>query len=522
LTPRQSTTTCPLLDPRCALPLQLAWLPYSLSDSGRRRVGWLAAVIGALWALGGCPAVAQAARVVVLDGDGHATVRTDPYVVTPALTPAVGVGSPTRGVANAQVAVDRNVRSELARLYRRHQIDDDSYRQYSASFNSALRTVKRLSGTREVQLEAVIENLHQIAAAGMLTSSRLPVLFLTLDRNRQWWTTGPMLSYGQRVEFAGSQLVWEYYPGQGIELQQLGSFGKADWLCTAGVSYEARCRTILSELIPLAVRRAGGLTWEYYFNFDGGAPPWTSAMSQGTALQTLADAYKELGDKTFLSVAHQALPVFSTPPPAGVGVKTRLGIRYVQYSFASAADEEVINAFLQTLIGLDDYARASGDPVAERLFAAGDAEAAAELPRFNTGGWSLYQPGFEDDLSYHQLVTGFLQQLCSMTKTPLYCKTAADFELALKTPPALQLFTTRVRANKPTDAYFQLSKISRVGITVIRNGSTVFLTSADFPYGRHLFAIPALTHTGTYTVRLDATDLAGNYSEITRAIQVSP
>lgn len=186
-------------------------------------------------------------------------------------------------------------------------------------------------------------------------------------------------------------------------------------------------------------------------------------MSQGTALQTLAGAYKELGDKTYLSVAHQALPVFSTPPPTGVGVKTRLGMRYVQYSFASAANEEVINAFLQTLIGLDDYAQASGDPVAQRLFAAGDAEAEAELPHFNTGAWSLYQPGLEDDLSYHQLVTGFLQQLCSMTKTTIYCSTAAAFQLDLKTPPALKLVTTRVKANKPTDVYFTVSKISRVG-----------------------------------------------------------
>src|SRR5206468_5087900 len=131
--------------------------------------------------------------------------------------------------------------------------------------------------------------------------------------------------------FAHSDLVWQYYVGQGIELQQLGSFGKAQWFCSAGASYAARCRAMLAELIPLAAQRAGGLTWEYYFNFDGGAPPWTSAMSQGTALQALADASKELADESYLSVAHQALPVFSVLPPSGVGIKTRLGMRYVQY-----------------------------------------------------------------------------------------------------------------------------------------------------------------------------------------------
>ena len=114
------------------------------------------------------------------------------------------------------------MRSELLRLYRRRLITQTSYRGYAASFNSAVVTAKRLRGTRAAELEAVIENLHNMAAAGMLTASRLPALFLTLDRNRQWWRSGPLLSYGQRVEFAGSDIVWEYYPGQGIELQVLG------------------------------------------------------------------------------------------------------------------------------------------------------------------------------------------------------------------------------------------------------------------------------------------------------------
>ena len=54
--------------------------------------------------------------------------------------------------------------------------------------------------------------------------------------------------------------------------------------------------------------------------------------------------------------------------------------------------------FLQSLIGLYDYARVSGSQLAGRLFAAGDAQARAELPQFDTGAWSLYQPGIEDSL----------------------------------------------------------------------------------------------------------------------------
>jgi hypothetical protein len=46
---------------------------------------------------------------------------------------------------------------------------------------------------------------------------------------------------------------------------------------------------------------------------------------------------------------------------------------------------------------------------------------------FDTGSWSLYQPGVSDSSSYHQLVTGFLQKLCSMTQAQVYCTTAARF-----------------------------------------------------------------------------------------------
>jgi hypothetical protein len=137
------------------------------------------------------------------------------------------------------------------------------------------------------------------------------------------------------------------------------------------------------------------------------------------------------------------------------------------------------------------------------------------------GAWSLYQPGQEDTLGYHTLVTGFLQQLCARTHAEAYCTTAAHFEAYLKTPPALRLLTTRLTAHRPDAVYFLLSKISRVGITVLRGGKALFRTSSDFPYRRHMFEIPALPAAGTYSVRLDATDLAGNYNEIDGSVRVS-
>ena len=84
------------------------------------------------------------------------------------------------------------------------------------------------------------------------------MLFTTLSRNVQWWTHGPLLSADQRVEFSGSQLVWQYYPGQGIQLQVLGTFG-GPTACTAPErAHYPALQQLLAEMIPLAAQRAGG------------------------------------------------------------------------------------------------------------------------------------------------------------------------------------------------------------------------------------------------------------------------
>jgi hypothetical protein len=329
-----------------------------------------------------------------------------------------------------------------------------------------------------------------------------------LNANRQWWAHGTLLSYGQRVMFTGSELEWEYYPGQGIQLQVLGSFGAANGMWQGGQT--TQLTQLLSELIPLASGRAGGLTWEYDFTWEGGAPPWTSAMSQATALQALSHAYQATHNAYYLTIAAQALKVFTkTTAHRGVMVRTPRGVRFVQYSFTPQTS--ILNAFLQSLIGLETYAQVSGSAEAEQLFAEGNAEALWEVPRFNTGAWSLYQPGEEDDLSYHELVTSFLQKLCTLTKASVYCNTANAFTADLTTAPVVTELTRRTRPRRPFALRFRLSKISDVGITVRRGSKVVDATSATFPHGVHSVSAPSLS-AGTYTVTLTATDLAGNYT----------
>lgn len=410
----------------------------------------------------------------------------------------------------------------LARLAKRKLLTGSQHRQYLHEFNAALADEKHLTGTRLAELTAVTETLHEIAAAGQLTVSRLPSLFLTLERNVQWWSQGPLLTADERVQFSGSQIVWEYYPGEGIQLQPLATFGEADAMYTAGPASYPALLSLLGQMLPLAVAQDGGITWDYYFPFDGGAPPWTSAMTDGTALVALSRAYLATHDNDYLVDGADILPVLRDTSPKGLSVPTALGVRFLQYSFTPGTD--IINAFLQTLVGLYTFAHVSNNQLALKLFTEGNAEAEAEVPSYNTGAWSLYQPGIEDTLSYHELVTGFLAELCTFTAAPVYCQTATDFQNDLTTPPVLSQTTQTAPAKQAFRLSFALSKVSRVGLVILgqgqsNQGQTVFQTSASFGYGTNSIAVSALP-AGSYAVRMSATDLAGNIGRITGTLQV--
>ena len=482
---------------------------------GRRRTV-MATLLGCAMAALLCCAGAQAAPVLVMGR--HGQVRQENNRFVPA---AQSIRPPSHGAPQAKTtkAPQVTVPTVLAKLAKAGQITLTEESTYLADWNSAILEEKHLSKARAAQLDPVTEMLHDLAVAGDMTASRLPVLFLTLERNAQWWQSGSMLAYGQRVQFAGSELVWEYYTGEGIQLQVLGTFGEANGYYEQGKSTWPQLISVMNEMIPLAVQRGGGLAWEYYFDWEGGKPPWVSAMAQATGLEALTNAYKASGNVAYLDDGNSALGILETPPPTGVAVKTALGTRFLQYSFAPHTD--IINAFLQTLIGLDDFAVASGNVAAQALFSAGNAEAQAELPGFNTGTWSLYEPGEADDLSYHELVTTFLGNLCTLTATPVYCQTETDFSTDLTTPPVITQVTAAARKETGFRLYFKLDKPAHVGVVITNAAGKTFLyTSADCEPGTDYWTVPKLAR-GTYTVKLSGTDLAGNYATTTGTVTVS-
>jgi D-glucuronyl C5-epimerase C-terminus len=464
---------------------------------------------------------AAAAPVLVMREDG--SVVRHRHSLTPAETfpPVRSAADQRRSKPAATLSQRRRtVPGELKRLLAAGAIDDATYAERHAAYDDAKRTVKSLRGRRKLELGAVVKTLEDIAARGQLSASRLAPLFLTLQRNREWWTNGPLLSSGRRVGFDGSQIVWQYYPGAGIQIQVLGTFGKVNAL------WSSRQNTALGqavdELLPLAAERAGGLAWEYYFDYRAGKAPWVSSLAQGTALQALSRAAQRLRRQAdVLPVTGRGLSIFEQPAPEGVRVPVGAGAHYAQYSFEPGL--RILNGFIQSLVGLYDYGRIAADGRATALFAAGEARARQEVPTYDTGAWSLYSRGtvtHESDLGYHTLLRDFLRNLCDRTETVIYCDTAASFSRYLREPPELQLLTRRVRVRRQVLVRFEVSKVSQVGMTIRRDGTTVLSTSASVSRGAHAYAWTVPATPGTYDVVLAGTDLAGNFGRIAETIEV--
>ncbi|MEA2142433.1 MAG: hypothetical protein QOI64_863, partial [Solirubrobacteraceae bacterium] len=193
-----------------------------------------------LLALALAPA-APASPLLTLRPDGTTFAREDATLPPPAATalPAVRVpgtrrSAPPRGPGAHAAATRLTVRGELARLLAAGAIDQATHDDKRAVYADALALRGKLTGARRVALGAVVRNLEDVARSGGLDASRLPALFETVARNRQWWSNGPLLRNGARVSFSGSRLVWQFYAGEGLQIQWLGTFGKANGLWQGG------------------------------------------------------------------------------------------------------------------------------------------------------------------------------------------------------------------------------------------------------------------------------------------------
>jgi D-glucuronyl C5-epimerase C-terminus len=449
-----------------------------------------------------------------------------------------------RAQAALEAARAAQVRAQIAAARRSRTVDGalrlalltgavspPAYARMNHDWTAAQDALAQLTGTRYAELAAVTATVSTLAAGGQLSPSRLRPMFLILRRNTSFWTQAPLPAPGFRAQFGTDPAVFQYYPGRGLQLQALASWGRANGeakAClrdSAGARRRLPCaaapalRRTLDGLLALGSRRSGFLTWEYYFGWAGGTPPWISGMAQATAIQALARGAVALQAPRYARAAQRALGAFEQPPPAGVSVPAPGGRHYLMYSFAPSL--RILNGDLQAITGLHDFGTLTGDRTAMALFHAGDRAARRAVRGFDTGAWSLYSDqGDESTLSYHRLVDGFLGNLCVRTHAPVYCGAQVRFARYERQPTRIRIPALHgLRARRPVQVRFALSKVSSVGVRVWSARGTSLERRLSLPRGGHVLTwIPP--RRGTFKLRIQARGPSGPVGIAGRTIRV--
>lgn len=340
------------------------------------------------------------------------------------------------------------------------------------------------------------------------TSPRALALFTQLEQNLRYFETHRIPA--KRVDVTdGEGVVYRWFPYKGLEFHPLASFSA---LANAASSHDTEAtRALADALLARAVPRGRRLIWEYSFPYGAGRPPWASGMAEALAAQSLARAGALLGDRSLTIAAaraYDAVPWLLSNTPAGPWIRL--------YGF----DREIIlNAQLQTIVSLNEYARTTGNASAAALARRLDAAAKKLFPRFDTGDWSLYSLGGDHaPLGYEQYVTDLLSRLAAQTQDPYWTDAAQRFKHYLLAPQVVEGTPPPTLYPQPQDGWLDTASIP---ITISQRSSvTLTVGGKVLTYrlnrGTHVltWAPPPTLAPGTYPVTVSAISYVGRRARV--------
>jgi hypothetical protein len=412
----------------------------------------------------------------------------------------------------------------LSALQARGGQDAANATAWRSLYNQGKVAARHLRGSAQTNMNGVLANLTSLARRRLLADRAFPN-FLILQRNVEWFWKDRKgaVAYGTRTTFPGSQIIYEFYPGSGWQLQPLANFGKLNGLLKLRRPRAGQLESYADELLQTGVTRHGFLAFEYYFPWSGGPPGWVSGMATATGMQALSTLAGRDRDARYSSAAHSMLGVFEAGPPWGIELQRPEGLFFLQYS----QDPSLLvgNAYAQSILGLDTYATNSGDSTAAGLVSQAVQAARQILPLYDTGAWSLYYrtpkgPGHESDLSYHQLFGSFVDEMCGRWQAP-FCDLAANFHRYETEPVALSALRVKIdRRKKQLRVGFTISKRSGITLALKRGSKTVYSWASPLERGPHKLTW-RLPKPGSYQLTLSAKSLNGLTSQRGLALDVS-
>lgn len=141
----------------------------------------------------------------------------------------------------------------------------------------------------------------------------------------------------------------------------------------------------------------GVWVWNHHFDWDYRGTlkaPWYSGLAQGQGVSLLLRAYAYAGDEKFGRAAEKAFVALTRPlTEGGVLFEDDANDLWIE-EYLVDPPTHILNGFLWALWGVFDFWLARGDVSAKKIFERGVETLVRNLPRFDTGYWSLYeQPG---------------------------------------------------------------------------------------------------------------------------------
>jgi heparosan-N-sulfate-glucuronate 5-epimerase len=183
------------------------------------------------------------------------------------------------------------------------------------------------------------------------------------------------------------------------------------------------------------VAQADHGNWRYRFDWPRPSvrlrSGWISGISQGKAVSLLLRVWQETGDEAFAGAARAGLEVFGEDiGRGGLAAAVDGGTWFEEYPDPDCPSH-VLNGHVWALFGLWDAVRALDCPRARQWFDAGVSALEANLPRFDTGYWVLYEmlPGAAPvNSSYMHFQIDQLRALAAITGRSALAATADRWE----------------------------------------------------------------------------------------------
>ena len=195
----------------------------------------------------------------------------------------------------------------------------------------------------------------------------------------------------------------------------------------------------------LVANQTANGTWLYDFDYSNREigvdlqGPWISSLAQGQALPLLVRAWKISGDDRYLKSGQTALQSFDVPVADG-GVLVFVNGHPFYEEYPTATPTLVLNGFLFALIGLRDFAEATGNEHARRLWVRGERTAAAIIQWYSVAAhdsrYDLATNHLVRGSEYATIHVGLAHEMYRLTGRPVYEQMAEQWgPLADSMPP---------------------------------------------------------------------------------------